>query len=167
VSRQPFPEVLRFNFELAIEITTALTLSAGELAKLIGNGLFALDTQAALFPGLTSPEERLLSVTVEAVGYERSGRATPIDEAYRRLMTGRGRPSRAKRELQERLVEAAEALEAAVLLQHTLWAKLHGLLEKSRHPEPLIEANREAGEALISAAERIAAAVETSAKSGS
>jgi hypothetical protein len=41
-----------------------------------------------------------------------------------------------------------------------LAARLLGLADKSRHPDPLTDADRDAGEALITVAERIVAAVD-------
>ena len=113
------PSGLRFAYELEIEITPALSLSAGELDNLILDGLFALDEQGILFPGVNTPSAglRLIEAGIGAVGYARTGNAAPADEAYRRLMQRKGRVTKTSRQLEARLEEAAASLGAALLCQ--------------------------------------------------
>jgi hypothetical protein len=61
VKREKYPTKHRYVFELMVDIDSAVGLSAGELAALVVEGLFALDQQGVLFPGLTTPEHRLIT----------------------------------------------------------------------------------------------------------
>ena len=64
-----------YIFELTLGINADLTLSAGELATLVLNGLFALEERNTLFTGITEPYDRLRLASMNATGFERSGRS--------------------------------------------------------------------------------------------
>ena len=107
------PELLkphRYCFEMEMEVSSALTFSAGELCVLVTDGLFALDDMGILFPGVQKPDvgDRLISIRMGATGYMR-GLAAPTEDAYRRLMFGPKPPrtSKANRVLRERLDRAS------------------------------------------------------------
>jgi hypothetical protein len=166
VRHAEFPRTHRFLFELELEISSALSMSAGEMGVLIGDGLFALDDQELLFPGVSTPaaEVRLLSVALGAIGYKTWGRAAPISKAYRQLIDRAERTTKGNRNLGERLDYALGTIGAAQLNQRMLMAKLLGLRDKCRHPVSVTDADRTIAEALLAAAEAIAAAVEAATK---
>jgi hypothetical protein len=87
---------LQFLFELELEISSALGFSAGELCELVSDGLFALDNEGRLFPGITAPnaENRLKRVTMGATGYGQSSRYHPVHSRCRQSMQGRDVPPR-------------------------------------------------------------------------
>jgi hypothetical protein len=165
VKRGKYPDTHEYAFELTLEINRALTFSPGEVTTLVLDALFALDKQGVLFPGVTSPEKRLRAASMEAVGYERSDDDAPADGAYRKLMSGSETPSKGEHGFTGRLWEAADAMIAAMLHQHMLVAKMHGLAEKRLYLAPITEADRASAEAFIAAAGAITASVEAAAKS--
>jgi hypothetical protein len=164
VKRGKYPDTHEYIFELTLEINRALTLSPGEVTTLVLDALFALDKQGSLFPGVTIPEKRLRTAGMEAIGYERSDDDAPADRVYKNLLSGSETPSKGEHGFAGRLWEAADAMIAAMLHQHMLVAKMHGLAEKHLYPAPITEAERASAEAFIAAAEAIRAAVEAAAK---
>jgi hypothetical protein len=162
VKREKYPTKHRYVFELMVDIDSAVGLSAGELAALVVEGLFALDQQGVLFPGLTTPEHRLITVCLCAIAYSSWGRAAPVDKAYRRII--KSQPIRDKRDFEYELESAFDGLSAVILRQRMLMAIIRGLANKCRHPTAFAEADGTRAFALIAAAEAIIAAVETSAK---
>ena len=94
MKREQFPGTHQYVFELRLGINSALTFSAGEISTLVLDGLFALEEQGMLFPGVTEPEDRLRIAGMDAIGYQRSRRASPIGDAYNRAMSGPGQPTR-------------------------------------------------------------------------
>ena len=100
---EQLPGTHQFVFELTLGINSALTLSSGELSTLVLDGLFALEEQDMLFPGITEPRDRLRMARMNAIGYERSGLSTPRGAAYELLMSRLGRLSKGKLKLKERL----------------------------------------------------------------
>jgi hypothetical protein len=153
---------------MLVGIDSAITLSSGEVGAFLVDGLFALDREGVLFPGLGKPEHRLLEVMVGAIGYHRWGRTVPIGDAYRHLITEReGRAARGKRSLKERLDDAYDVISAGLLTQRTLMARLKGLSDRCLHPSAITDEDRRTAEALVSAADAIAAAVDAASGSSS
>ena len=165
--RSTFPDSHSFTFELELEVSTALSLSPGDLCSLVLPALFELDIQGVLFPGVKSPgiRNRLISANMKATGYCRGDTVPPIDEVYRNLMSRtRRRKSESGQGLSERLHGVAVTLGTAVLNQQMLIAKLSGLAEKSTEPAALTDADVMIIEALLGAADAVVTAVETSVK---
>jgi hypothetical protein len=153
---------LQFLFELELEISSALGFSAGELSELVIDGLFALDREGRLFPGITTPnsENRLKRVTMGATGYGQSDRYHPLHSSYRQSMH---RARRATKTV-DRLENAACILMMNLIPQRMLIAKLPGLTGEFRKPSAATDADQTRAEALLSAAEAVIEAVETSVK---
>lgn len=164
MKRGKYPDTHRYMFEMLVDIDRAVIFSAGELAALIVDGLFALDQQAALFPGITSPENRLATVSLGAIGHRRRARAAPVDQAYSRLMTSNWRPGREDRSLKDDLEKAGEQMIGIILRQRMLMALIQGLVNRCRHPTALTDADRLQGESLIAATDAITAAVNGATK---
>jgi hypothetical protein len=164
MEREKYPGTHEYIFELKLGINSVLGLSAGELSNLVLDGLFALEDQGLLFPGVTEPEDCLRMAGMEPLGYRRSASEGLGDGAYRQLLASLRPPTGRKRELKDRLDEACETLGAAILRQRMLMAKMHGLSDKTFNPGALKDADRAGAEALLAAAEAITAVVETSAK---
>lgn len=136
MTSREFPRSHTFAFELEMEVSSALTFSAGELCALVTDCLFAADELGILFPGVKSPDvgNRLTMISMGAIGYKR-GLAAPVDDAYRQLMSGpKRRISKANRELKERLEEASLELSEAMIYTRMLMAKLVGLADKCNDP---------------------------------
>jgi hypothetical protein len=153
---------------MLIGIDSAITLSSGEVGGFLVDGLFVLDREGVLFPGLVRPEHRLLEVMIGAIGYHRFGRTVPIGDAYRRLITEKeGRAARGKRSLKERLDDASAVIHAGLLTQQILMARLKGLSDRCLHPSAITDEDRQTAEALVTAADAIAAAVDAAAGSSS
>ena len=53
MKRGEFPGTYQTAFEMRLGINSALTFSSGELSTFVLDGLFALDEQGRLFPGVT------------------------------------------------------------------------------------------------------------------
>jgi hypothetical protein len=151
---------LQFLFELELEISSALGFSAGELCELVIDGLFALDKKGSLFPGITTPssENRLKRVTMGATGYGQSSRYHPVHNRYRRSMHRARRVTKTV----DRLEDAACILMMNLMPQRMLIAKLLGLTGALRQPSTATDADQTRAEALLSAAEAVIEAVETS-----
>jgi hypothetical protein len=152
----------QFLFELELEISSALGFSAGELCELVVDGLFTLDNEGRLFPGITTPntENRLKRVTMGATGYGQSDRYHPVHSTYRQSMH-RGR--RVTKTV-DRLEDAACILMMNLIPQRMLIAKLLGLTGVFRRPSSATDADQTRAEALLSAAEAVIEAVEASVK---
>lgn len=160
-----FPATNRFAYELELEISSALTFSAGELGALALDGLFSLDGEGRLFPGITSPDagNRLIGVQIGAIGYERRGTAAPIGDRYRRLvLKPRGRITKATRDLGDRLEQAVDTVSEGLIHQRMLIAKLSGLADKCRHRGAVTDADRTIAEALLTSAETLERTIESS-----
>jgi hypothetical protein len=164
VKRGEFPGTYQYAFEMRLGINSALTLSAGELSALVLDGLFAMDEQGTLFPGVTEPEDRLRMASMDAIAYERLGRSVPFGDTYDRLIKSIGRAARGKRELKERLDEAVAKLGATILRQRILMAQMRGLSDRCLYTDALKDTERARAGTLIAATEAITAAVETSTK---
>jgi len=164
MTRMSFPDTHQFGFELELEISSILTLSAGELCVLVVNALFAMDEQGLLFPGVTTPDadNRLKSAKMGAIGYARTGIAAPVGERYRRLILRKGRVPKSSRQLGERLEEAVSTMMTNLLHQRMLLAKLMGLADKCAEPSAITDADRTKAEALLAAAAAVAEVVDTS-----
>jgi len=162
VKREKYIDTHEYTFELSLEINRALLFSSGEVTNLVLDALFALDKQGLLFPGVTTPEKRLLSAGMEATGYERS--AAPAGGVSTRLMNASETRSKGKHAFKDGLWEAVSRLDTAVLHQRMLMAKLHGLADKYPSSAFVSEADQALAKGLIAATEAIAAAVEASAK---
>ena len=158
MKREKYPGTNEYIFELMLGINSALRFSSGELSTLVVNALFALEEQGQLFPGITEPEDCLRMASMQPVGYRRSALDAPAARTGRRLPTGR------KRELKNRLDDVVEMLDAAVMRQRMLMAKMSSLSDKCSDPGELKDADRASAEALLAAAEAITVAVEASAK---
>jgi hypothetical protein len=163
VKRPQFPDTHHYVFEMTVGIHSALAFSPGEISTLFVDRLFALDEEGKLFPGVTAPEDRLRLAGMEPIGYERSRQRGPGD-AYTTALAILDHPSKSKRELGERLDTAIETIDAAILRQRMLNAKLGGLRAKCHHPAALAGGDRKTADALLSAAEAIIAAVEAATK---
>ena len=50
-----FPSVHKYRIELEIGVTSMIALSSGEMCELITLGLFELDREGRLLPGVTLP----------------------------------------------------------------------------------------------------------------
>jgi hypothetical protein len=150
----------QFLFELELEISSALGFSVGELCELVVDGLFALDKEGRLFPGITTPssENRLKSVTMGATGYAQSSRYHPVHSRYRQ---SKHRARRVTKTV-DRLEDAACILMMNLIPQRMLIAKLLGLTNEFRKPSAATDADQTRAEALLSAAEAVIEAVETS-----
>jgi hypothetical protein len=164
LKREQFPGTNLYVFELTLGINSALMFSAGALSTLVLDGLFALEEQDLLFPGVTEPEDRLRIASMDAIGYERSGRSSPIGDADRRLLADPRDLPKGQRDLKGRLDEALAKMEAVILRQHMLVAKMVGLGDGSLHPAGSSAGEQAKVEELIAAAEAIAAAVEVATK---
>ena len=153
---------LQFLFELELEIGSALGFSAGELCELVIDGLFALDDEGRLFPGITTPntENRLKRVTMGATGYGQSDRYHPVHSRYRQSMHRARRVTKTV----DRLEDAACILMMNLIPQRMLIAKLLGLTGEFRGPSAATDADQTRAEALLRAAEAVIEAVETSVK---
>ena len=149
-------------FEMRLGINSALTFSSGELSTFVLDGLFALDEQGTLFPGVTEPEDRLRMASMDAIAYERLGRSVPYGDTYDRLIKSIGRAARGKRELKEKLDEAVVKLGAMMLRQRILMAQMQGLSDRCMYTDALTDAERARAGTLIAATEAITAAVEAS-----
>jgi hypothetical protein len=162
MKRGEFPGTYQYAFEVRLGINSALTLSAGELSTLVLDGLFAMDEQGTLFPGVTEPEDRLRMASMDAIAYERLGRSVPYGDAYDRLIKTIGRAARGKRELKERLDDALAKLGATMLRQRILMAQMRGLSDRCMYTDALTDAERTRAATLIAATETITAAVDAS-----
>jgi hypothetical protein len=164
VTRKKYPETHRYVFEMKLDIDSAVVFSAGELAAFVVDGLFALDRRAELFPGITNPENRLITVSLGAIGYRRWGRAAPVDKAYRRAMTTRWRPGREERTLKDDLETAREEIGELIMRQRMMMALMQGLENKCGYPTTLTDAEGVLGEALLDATQSIAQIVKAAAE---
>jgi hypothetical protein len=162
MKRGEFPGTYQYAFEVRLGINSALTLSAGELSTLVLDGLFAMDEQGTLFPGVTEPEDRLRMASMDAIAYERLGRSVPYGDAYDRLIKTIGRAARGKRELKERLDDALAKLGATMLRQRILMAQMRGLSDRCMYTDALTDAERTRAATLIAATEAITVAVDAS-----
>jgi hypothetical protein len=164
VKREKYPGTNEFIFELTLGINSVLGLSPGELSTLVVDGLFALEDQGLLFPGVTEPEDCLRMAGMQPIGYQRSERVPAADGAYRQLIANRRPPTGRKRELKDTLDEAVDALGAAMLRVRMLAAKMTSISDKCFDAGALKDADRASAAALLAAAEAITAAVESSTK---
>jgi hypothetical protein len=162
MKRGEYPDTYQYVFEIKLGINSALTLSSGELSTFVLDDLFALEEQGMLFPGVTEPPDRLRMASMDAIGYERSGRSVPYGEAYDRLIKSIGRAARGKRELKEKLDEAEAKLGATMLRQRILMAQMRGLSDRCMYTDALTDAERTRAATLIAATETITAAVDAS-----
>jgi hypothetical protein len=163
VTWSPLLETRRFSFELTVNITSSLSIAAGELSELLLDGIFALDEEGILFPGVTIPGngDRLVEASIRLAGYARPAELTDPGTAYRALMAGKGRrPSQANDELGERLRNAAAELHAGVLRQRMLIARLRALGGEIGGAGPVADMDPVVAEALITAANSVTAAVD-------
>ena len=142
-------------------------MAIGELGELVLDGLFALDGENALFPGVTSPSvgNRIVGASIGPVSFSRTSHRPQADAAYRRLM---GAPKREfgeeSQEVSARLGDAAVAITKALLLQRMLAAKIGALAEKFREPDLVTDADKTLAEALLGAAEEINELVQKSVR---
>ena len=163
MTRSLSPDTRRFSFELTVEITSSLSISAGELSELLLDGIFALDEEGILFPGVTIPANgyRLIDGSIRLAGYARPGGLADPDAAYHALMAGKGRrPSTATQKIGDRLRKAAAELHAAVLRQRMLIARLRALGGEVGGADPVADMDPIVAEALITAAGSVTGAVE-------
>ena len=74
MSRMDFPDSYRFEFELELEVGSALKFSAGDLCALVVDALLDVDERGELFPGITTPDspDRLRSARMRAISYTRT-----------------------------------------------------------------------------------------------
>jgi hypothetical protein len=165
VKHPSFPGTREYVFELRLGINSVLTLSAGELSTLVLDGLFTLEEQDLLFPGVTQPEDRLRRASMEPSGYGRSAHAAPISGKYARWMASLRPATGRRRELKYRLDDAVEALSSAMVRQRMLMAKMTSLSDKCFDSPALTDADRESAEVHLAAAEAITEAVEAATKS--
>jgi hypothetical protein len=161
MKRPLLPSGRRFSFELNTEITSVLLFSPGELAELFSDGLFALDKAGQLFPGVTVPAagERLLSVELGPVGFARPEEPGSLRVTYEDLMA-RGQSRPAHTHVAVRLNDAATALQACVMRQRMLIARMRAVEEMTRRPRAIVHVDRDAAEVMITAVSHIAAAVD-------
>jgi hypothetical protein len=138
-------------FEATIGIHSALSFSPGDLSGLLTNALFDLDEEGRLFPGVTEPEDRLRMVGMQPIGYERSADVAGSDHE----MLDPTRLPKEKQELRVRLEEAGEALDAVMLRQRMLGAKLNALFNRCHYRAPLSAEDMQKAETLLVAAEAI------------
>jgi hypothetical protein len=162
VKRPQFPDTLHYVFEMMVGINSALILSAGEISSLFIDGLFALDEQGLLFPGVTTPEDRLRLAGMEPMGYERFRRSRPEGDAYTSALAMT--LPKNKRHLRDRLEKAETSLGAAISRQRMLCAKLSSVRDSALHTRRSTEENRKSAEALLAAAEAIITGVEAATK---
>jgi hypothetical protein len=157
------PDTRRFSFELTVEITSSLAISAGELSELMADGLLALDEEGILFPGVSIPANgyRLLDVGIRHTGYARPGNLVEPNAAYRAMMAGNAhRPGKAGQQMGERLRNAAAEVHAGILRQRMLIARLRALGGWVGEPAAITEVEPVVAEGLIAAASSVTAAVE-------
>lgn len=138
-----------------------LSLSPGEISSLFVDGLFALDEQGLLFPGVTVPEYRLHIAGMEPIGYERTG---PLEDARNSMVASPNDLPKDRRVLSRRLEAADNSLDAAILRQRMLSAKLGALRTRCHHLAEFTEQDRVSADALLAAAEAITTAVEAATK---
>lgn len=160
--RADYPKTHEYCFELLIEISSAFSISSGELGKLMTEGLCALDEQSALFPGVASPEPlaRLLRAKATAIGYASSGRGGPIGAAYRRLRQREVPLTSPDAQLVHALYAALICVNGATRKHRMVMAKLLAAADRCRHATPLATPDRIAAEALIDAAYSMVTSVE-------
>ena len=161
-----FPATRRFAFELELEVSSVLGFSIGELGALALDGLFVLDGEGRLFPGVTTPDagNRLAAGKIGAIGYTRHAN-TPSEDRYTQLVLQRkGRPTKSIRNLDDRLTQAIEVVSEGVFHQHMLLAKLKGLADKCGYRGAITDADRTIAETFITAAETVSKVVETSVR---
>ena len=168
MTRAGYPKTHEYCFELTIEITSAFSMAAGEIGMLVSEGLFALDEQGALFPGVGSPEPlaRLLTAKATAIGYASRGRDAPTGNAYRRLRESEVPPASPDAHLFQALYAALIGVDGATRRHRMMMAKLLAAADRCRHatPTPLGDADRVAAEALVSAAYQMVTAVDAATK---
>jgi hypothetical protein len=162
MKRPILPDSQQFLFELELEISSALGFSAGELCELVVDGLFVLDDEGRLLPGITTPnaENRLKRVTMGATGYGQSGRYHPVHNRYRRSMHRARRVTKTV----DRLEDAACIMMMNLIPQRMLIAMLLGLTGEFRGPSAATDADQTRAQALLSAAAAVIEAVESSVK---
>lgn len=160
---QPMPpDPRRFKFELTVQATKVLPLSAGELAVFILDGLFALDDEDMLFAAVAADSSgaRIAHAGIEVIGYTRPAELPGANPAYHELMARKGRRrGGGDKELAARLRAAAAALHARLPQQRLLIAELrsHGdLIAKS---DLSLEHSAVRVAALLDAAETATAAI--------
>lgn len=153
----------RFSFELTVEITDTLCLTAGDMSELLLDGLLALDEEGILFPGVTVPGngDRLLDVGIKLVGYARPAGLGNGNDAYRALMAAPSRKAdKESLEIGERLRGAAAQMHASVLRQRMLIARLRALGGDVGTPATADDVDRAVAEGLIAAAEAVTASAD-------
>jgi hypothetical protein len=151
VRRPQISGTIIYVFEATIGIHSALSFSSGDVSQLLTNALFDLDEEGRLFPGITDPEDRLRMVGMHPIGYERSVRDTRSEDET----LDPTRLPKEKQELRVRLEEAGEALDAVMLRQRMLGAKLNALFNRCHYRTPLSAEDKQKAETLLAAAEAI------------
>lgn len=90
-----------FIFDMVVETHPLLAYRGGEVAELIADGLFALDSEGRLFPeALPHLKDggRLLHVRADAVGFGRNQAGLTVSQAYDVLMASQERQGQERTE---------------------------------------------------------------------
>ena len=148
----PYPTSVRFLYELEVEINSMLSISSGELALLLTDGLFALDEEGLLFPGATIPETRLQKATIGAIGYGRWDRSPPLSAVYRSLLDREPAETDPDRPLFVLAESALAALGGCAMRQKTLMGRLLAIGDRCRHGDTLSDEDRAAAMVVVGAA---------------
>ena len=128
------PSTYKYRLELEIGVTSMIALSSGEMCDLIALGLFALDREGRLLPGVTLPNNvfGLVSTRITPVGYERQISLREAESVSRRraAQSARNRLTETDAKLIDDLEVARDNLTDCFREQRMLQARIAGLFEK-------------------------------------
>lgn len=125
------------------------------------DGLFTLDEQRLVFPGITTPADgdRVAALSIAPMGYARRAPVNGAASRARVVPPGRHPAGKAGQQLRERLLAAADGLRDGLPRQRMLIARLRGLAD-GLDPPILADADVAAANTLVAAAERAIAALD-------
>jgi hypothetical protein len=126
------------------------------MGELLRDGLFALDAEGLLLPGVAAPEkERNLCNVYLRAWDSAAGMEPPEPDSVYQEVRGKRRVPLADIDRMDDLTSIAVALGVAMLRQRMLIARLNALAEELAVGEPPVEKTRKEAKAAKSAADRL------------